>query len=242
LIIQSKGRIERIHGTHQDRLVKKLRRQQIASHEAANVYLRRDYLPEHNRRFARVAARPEDYHRRAPRAAELDGIFRLESERVVSQDGVVRYANRYFQLSHQAPARSKVLVCEGRHGAMAIEYRGRALRWEEISAPAKPRVESERRSPLPVVRPKWVPPANHPWREAVRREVQQKALRESVRQPSLAGLRFALNAPPYGLRRASLPSQPTDRRDQKIRTKGDISNLVRKGTFLNWFDTSRAPR
>jgi hypothetical protein len=45
---QAKGRVERVHGTHQDRLVKKLRRKQIGSHEVANVYLRTEYLPEHN--------------------------------------------------------------------------------------------------------------------------------------------------------------------------------------------------
>src|SRR6202171_4116355 len=78
---QAKGRVERVHGTHQDRLVKKLRRKGIISHEAANVYLGSEYLAEHNRRFARAAARKEDYHRRAPRGAELDGIFRLETER-----------------------------------------------------------------------------------------------------------------------------------------------------------------
>jgi transposase len=185
---QAKGRIERIHGTHQDRLVKKLRRKQITSHEAANVYLRRDYLPEHNRRFARAAAKPEDYHRRAPRAAELDRIFRLESERVVSEDWVVRYANRYFQLeTHHAPARSKVLVCEGRHGGIAIEYRGQALRGKEIPAPVKPRVESERqRGPVPEVRRKWVPPANHPWREAVRRAVEKRERHISTQAASLA--------------------------------------------------------
>jgi len=188
---QAKGRIERIHGTHQDRLVKKLRRKQITSHEAANVYLRVEYLPEHNRRFARAAARPEDYHRRAPRAAELDKIFRLETERTVSEDWVVRYANRYFQLEpqsrHHAPARSKVLVCEGRHGRITIEYRGQALGWEEIPAPRKPQhaVESERQR-LPVVRRKWVPPADHPWREAARHGAQGKALRESATRAPLA--------------------------------------------------------
>jgi hypothetical protein len=93
---QAKGRVERQHGTHQDRLVKKLRRKQISSHAAANVYLEREYLPEHNRRFARVAAKAENYHRRAPRAAELDRIFRLESERTISEDWVVRYDNRFF--------------------------------------------------------------------------------------------------------------------------------------------------
>ena len=134
-----------------------------------------------------MAARPEDYHRRAPRAAELDGIFRLESERVVSQDWVVRYENRYFQLQTQshrhAPARSKVLVCEGRHGSIAIEYRGQGLRWEEIPAPAKPQgaVESEGQGGrLAAVRHKWVPAADHPWRKAARRAADQKAARKTM--------------------------------------------------------------
>ena len=183
---QAKGRVERQHGTHQDRLVKKLRRKQITSHEQANVYLERDYLPEHNRRFARAAARPENYHRRAPRAAALDRIFRLESERTISDDWVVRYDNRFFQLqpqsAHYAPARSKVLVCEGRHGRMAIEYRGRALPWQEISAPARPRVleakppvEGVSAPHLPRAQRKWVPAVDHPWRQAARREAHKRA-------------------------------------------------------------------
>ncbi len=121
---QAKGRVERHHGTHQDRLVKKLRRKKIDSHEQANVYLEKEYLPEHNRRFTRPAAQGEDYHRRAPRPAELERIFRLGSERTVSDDWVVRYDNRFFQLQpqsrHYAPARGKVWVCEGRDGSIGI--------------------------------------------------------------------------------------------------------------------------
>jgi Helix-turn-helix domain len=195
---QAKGRVERVHGTHQDRLVKKLRRKGIISHEAANVYLRSEYLAEHNRRFARAAARKEDYHRRAPRTVELDQIFRLETERTVSEDWVVRYGNRFFQLEPQsqsyAPARSKVLVCEGRYGGLAIEYRGRPLRWREIVAPAKPQVldtparKARSRMPISVKKRKWRPPANHPWHQAVRREVQKRAskLAATVSRPSLA--------------------------------------------------------
>jgi hypothetical protein len=55
--------------------------------------------------------------------------FRLESERTIGEDWVVHYSNRFFQLGtasrHFAPAGDKVLVCEGRHGSLAIEYRGR---------------------------------------------------------------------------------------------------------------------
>jgi len=189
---QAKGRIERMHGTHQDRLVKKLRRRGIASHEVANVYLQREYLPEHNRRFRRTAARPEDYHRRAPRGTELDRIFRLESERVVSEDGVVRYANRYFQLEGsgpQAARRSQVQVCEGRHGSLAIEDRGQELRWKEIAAPVKRAMADghrERRVRVVRAKAKWVPPSDHPWRQAADRAMRKKAMREAAGGPTLA--------------------------------------------------------
>jgi len=199
---QAKGRVERQHGTHQDRLVKKLRRKEIASHEAANVYLESEYLVEHNRRFARAAAKAENYHRRAPRATELERIFCLENERTISNDWVIRYCNRWFQLEpqsrHSACAQKRVLVCEGRHGNIAIEYRGQTLRWQEIPAPAKPGVAEAKASveraskakPRQVQR-KWVPPSHHPWREAARRGEQRRdrklatmAARASSAQPS----------------------------------------------------------
>ena len=189
---QAKGRVERVHGTHQDRLVKKLRRRATETYQAANVYLEREYLPEHNGRFARVAAGAEDYHRRAPRAAELDRIFRLESERVVSEDWVVRYDNRYFQLEpqnrHYPPARSKVLVCEGRDGSVSMEYRGRALGWKEIAAPVKPRPKGEAVSVRPVlatVKRKRVPAADHPWRQPACPEGRRRALQEAEAVRSL---------------------------------------------------------
>ena len=99
---QAKGRVERNHGTHQDRLIKKMRRKKIGTHEQANVYLQQEYLPEHNQRFRCAAAEGEDYHRRAPSATELREVFRLESERMISNDWVVRYDNRFFQVQAQS--------------------------------------------------------------------------------------------------------------------------------------------
>jgi len=134
---QAKGRVERNHGTHQDRLIKKMRRKKIGTHEQANVYLQQEYLREHNQRFRCAAAEAEDYHRRAPSAAELREVFRLESERVLSNDWVVRYDNRLFQVQAQsrqyAPAQEKVVVSEWQDGTIEIAYRGRKLPWKEIS-------------------------------------------------------------------------------------------------------------
>lgn len=135
---QAKGRVERNHGTHQDRLVKKLRRLGIAEATAANTFLETTYLPEHNARFAQAPASAEDFHRRTPSRVSLDRALQLEETRVLSNDWVIRYDTRYFQVarqSHQAPARSTVLVREAVTGAIEIRYRGRLMRWSEIPAP-----------------------------------------------------------------------------------------------------------
>jgi hypothetical protein len=50
---QAKGRVERAHATHQDRLAKKMRLAGIANYELASAYLEKHYFAEHNRRYAR---------------------------------------------------------------------------------------------------------------------------------------------------------------------------------------------
>jgi len=148
---QAKGRVERNHGTHQDRLIKKMRRKKISSHEQTNIYLQQEYLPEHNGRFRRAAAEPENYHRRAPSAGQLREVFRLESERTISNDWVVRYDNRLFQLQAQsrkwAPVQGKVVVSQWEDGTVEIEYRGRKLPWQEILGIPSP-VPKPQPSPL----------------------------------------------------------------------------------------------
>jgi transposase len=168
---QAKGRIERNHGTQQDRLVKKLRRHGIADLETANAYLETTYWADHNARFAQPPASADDFHVARPRGLRLDAVFRLEASRTVSNDWVVRYDNRLLQLerqSGQAPARSTVTVCESVEGRLEIRYRGRVMRWTEIvarrSAPPAPIPLAP--APLassPLTRPGGAP-ADHPWR------------------------------------------------------------------------------
>jgi transposase len=171
---QAKGRVERNHGTHQDRLVKKLRRLKIATAADANAFLDTTYVPEHNARFAVAPQAADDFHRRAPSRTALDRIFQLEETRVLSNDWVVQYATRYFQVgaqSRQAPARSEVLVRENEAGVIEIQYRGRRLPWTELAARPEKATPAPR---LPPARPAWRPSVDHPWRrdtKAVEREL-----------------------------------------------------------------------
>jgi hypothetical protein len=181
---QAKGRIERHHGTHQDRLVKKLRRKAIADREAANAFLAAEYWADHKQRFARPPASSENFHVMIPRGLRLDAVFRLEDTRTVSNDWVVRYDNRYFQLarqSHRPPARATVQVYEACDGQIEIRYRDRAMRYAELSADALTATRAEAPAayrPGPATSPAAHPPpgprrrrghqgADHPWHHSV---------------------------------------------------------------------------
>jgi transposase len=171
---QAKGRVERNHGTHQDRLVKKLRLRKVDSLEEAHRYLEEKYCAEHNARFAVRAAAPQDFHLPSPGARQLETIFRLERERALSNDWVVRNENHFYQVErqslHHAPAKSKVRVCEWEDGRIEIHYRGQKLSWKRIPArplPSKP--EDNPRVLSEETRKKWKPGPDHPWRRGLSR-------------------------------------------------------------------------
>ncbi len=135
--------------------MKKLRRLGIADATAANAFLEATSLPEHNARFAQAPAATDDFHRRTPSRSALDRALQLEDTRVLSNDWVIRYDTRYFQVvrqSHLAPARSTVLVREAVTAAIEIRYRGRLMQWTEIAAPLKP-IPAATRPPLSMAPP-----------------------------------------------------------------------------------------
>lgn len=191
---QAKGRVERNHGTHQDRLVKKLRRKKIATHAAANQYLEQEYCDDHNRRFALDASSEVDYHLPMPGVRRRREIFRLETERVLGNDWVVRHENRFYQVEGQshrhAPAKSTVVLCEYEDGALEIQYRGRKLQWHAIEVrPRKPEVLAQRRkSHTPAAA--HIP--NHPWR----RSYQDMQPHPVIRAASSLVSRVSPSAPP----------------------------------------------
>ena len=171
---QAKGRIERSHGTHQDRLVKKLRRKRIADLDAANRFLDAEYWTDHNRRFAQPARDRADFHVAVPRRVRLDAVFRLEEKRIVSNDWVVRYNNRVLQLERQSgrpPARGTVLVYEAIDGSLEIRYRDRVMRWTEgaaaTAATAPSSVPAAATAPARALRNRPRVLADHPWRRVV---------------------------------------------------------------------------
>jgi transposase len=167
---QAKGRVERCHGTLQDRLVKALRLAGISDLESANRYLEERFLADFNARFAVQSQAQADLHRRVPRQVKLEQVLSFQESRVVQNDWTVRWRHRRFQLTEAnrglALVRQRVTICEQLDGTIRLLYKGRELAWDEIpegqaAAPAKRPAEP---GPKGLGRVGNKPAADHPWR------------------------------------------------------------------------------
>ena len=168
---QAKGRVERMNGTLQDRLVKALRLEGIADVATANRFLEEGFWPEHNRRFAGVARAELDLHRPAPGEPELDRILCVQEVRTVGRDYCVRYQNRFWQLTgtdaNRGLAGGRVTVCQHLDGRITLRWRGRELTGQALpqrpAAPPRPQPTLAQR--VAQQAGPWKPPATHAWRQ-----------------------------------------------------------------------------
>lgn len=200
---QAKGRVERAHGTHQDRLIKKLRLKRIDDVVTANAYVEAEYLPAHNARFAITPAKALDYHRHRNRRRWPDSdVFCLETTRVVGNDYVVQYHTQALQLERRGrgrvPVKSRVLVRELVDGTLRVvsvapDGHERVLPWTP-AARRVPKPAAIAPSPAPVPTPvdapaatrgHWRPAPDHPWR-AQHQQWQQQALARKARAAARA--------------------------------------------------------
>ncbi len=213
---QAKGRVERMNGVLQDRLIKALRLAGISDLESANRFLAETFLPAYNRRFNVQPASEAEAHRAVPR--ELDAVLSWEAERVVQRDWTVVHEGQWYQLDRQHEALSlagrKVIVRTLRDGRVQLRYRGAALKHRALPGrPARAQVAA-----LPAARKPSVPGAKHPWRRlavGVGREFWRQEQARGWGCGTPVGLRYA----PASLR----PATPAgERRPPPTTHQGDI--------------------
>jgi transposase len=94
---QARGRSERNFGTWQGRLPQELRLRGARTLEAANAFLRDQYIAEFNHRF-RVPAAAGGSAFVARTSQNLDLIFSVQCQRTVNQDNTVNYQTLILQI------------------------------------------------------------------------------------------------------------------------------------------------
>lgn len=127
---QARGRSERMFETLQNRLPQELRLRGITEKQEANRFLREEYLPDHNHRFA-IGAQ-EETTAFVPWAGNgLEDILSVQEERTVANDNTVRYKGRTLQIpedSHRYHyVKVKVRVHEYPDGTLAVFHGPRKL-------------------------------------------------------------------------------------------------------------------
>lgn len=190
---QAKGRVERLFGTLQDRLVSELRLAGVTSIAAANAFLP-DFLPRYNARFTVPANDPTSAFRPLDPALDLQQVFAFVYTRTVAADNTVQFGQQHLQIQpdrqRASYARATVSVQERLDGSLVLVYQGRTLLTQPapLDAPtlraragrrATAVVPAEMSEPVPPVdintSDKEVVPANvsngrtrpapdHPWR------------------------------------------------------------------------------
>jgi hypothetical protein len=156
---QAKGRVERLFGTLQDRLVKEMRLRGIRTIEEGNRFLKQ-YLPVYNKRFSVRSMESNNVHRCLPKGLNLDAILCIKTERTVRNDFTVAHNKKLYQVEDRTNA-SKVTIQDQIDGSMRMIYRDQSLRFKEIIE----RPVREEKAPVMMRRRKPVRPSpNHPWR------------------------------------------------------------------------------
>jgi len=136
---QAKGRIERLWGTFQDRLISELRLEGILSLEEANEYLHTVFLPKHNKKFTRKPKVEEKAYRPVPEEMDLKQILCIKEERHVQGDNTISFEARRYQIlpteTRLGFARAKVEVQRHLNGTIHIFYKGEELPCKPIIFP-----------------------------------------------------------------------------------------------------------
>lgn len=165
---QAKGRVERLFGTLQDRLIKEMRIAAISSLEAANQFLQETFIPFWNGRFTVGATLPVDAHRSMPPELNLDVLFAATDTRVLREDFTFRYRNQCWQIDKEEGAelrpKQKIIIEHRLDGSVHYRCGERYLHPSRFVEPSPPPPALREHDPAHYRR---TPPANHPWRRAM---------------------------------------------------------------------------
>ena len=199
---QAKGRIERLWGTFQDRLVTELRLQKAATIEEANQVLW-DFLPKYNSRFSVPAATEGTAYRALAPTPPIELLFCFKYVRTVAADNTVQLGEHRLQLlpgrNRISFVRCQVEVHERIDGGLAVYYQGELVASQAAPAEApKLRARQYSRPPLgesaqalhqrvrvahqlPAAIENGRPTRDHPWKKGLKNQ-QDKIAEQLIGQ------------------------------------------------------------
>ena len=134
---QAKGRIERLWGTLQDRLVSEMRKAGVRTLEEANAFLAQ-YIPRHNRRFAVPPQDSTPAWRKVRPGLDLGRICAFTYEATVLNDNTVRIQGKVIDIppgpGGRGYAKKRVEVVQLLDGSWRVYWKDMVIAKAEATA------------------------------------------------------------------------------------------------------------
>lgn len=164
-VSQAKGRVERLWGTLQSRLISELRLRNINNIDDANKY-----LPEFMRYINKKFALKPDYENSvfvpAPSPREIDFYLSTEFERIVDNGSSFGFNKTKMQFVDEngeialIPPKTRIKFYQTRSKKLIGVFEGKM--WNLVEVEKKIKTETIKKG-----RPIWKPGPNHPWKKFV---------------------------------------------------------------------------
>jgi hypothetical protein len=165
---QAKGRVERAIQVLQNRLVKEMRLRGISNIEAANEYAA-EFIEDYNARFAEQPRSSHDMHRALLPNEDLERIFTLQEQRILSKNLTLQYKNVVYQIQTSRPSyamrNAPVTVCENDQGQVNILYKGQPLDYTIFQKQQRQAEVVSSKSIDDKLKKSHKPAKDHPWRK-----------------------------------------------------------------------------
>lgn len=166
-VSQAKGRVERLWGTLQSRLISELRLRDITTIDEANAYLA-EFTKDYNKRFALQPNMETSLFAPSPLPKEINFYLSTQYERTIDNGSSFSFMNKKWQLSDDDGKtvklfpRTKIDLYIARDGQILAFYDGKSYDIKSQEKSAKETIEAKKAG-----RPKWKPGPNHPWRRSL---------------------------------------------------------------------------
>ena len=123
---QGRGRSERMNRTLQDRLINEFKLNNIKTLEQANHFIKKVFLPKHNKRFTVKPTQKGSAFIPLPKHFDLDLIFSIKQSRTVRADNTVSFQNMTLQIEPSSLrcsfAKTKVVVHQHLDKSLSITF------------------------------------------------------------------------------------------------------------------------
>ncbi len=132
---QAKGRVERVNGTLQDRLVKEMRLKEISTIEEANRFLPK-FIDDFNNKFAVKPKNKGDAHRPLLPSENLQKILVKKHQRTLSKNLEFQFENKLYQIQTKRPTyamrNAAILITQNHKGKVKVYYKEKELEYKVI--------------------------------------------------------------------------------------------------------------